>query len=137
MKKESFPQPDSRVRTELLLGSNGSIYINVGDVPPERLADRAIFVGYALKPQEVARRGREGLLSWAASALVAIGSDGRIYVAEAELSEPSKPKRRVFRGFEANAEEKARIVGDLHRMAFNLTVGLGPREGEGEARSKS
>ncbi len=127
MKKESFLQPDSRVRTELVLASDGSIYVDVGDHRPARYAGRTIFVAYALEPEEVERHGRERLLTWAARARIAIGSDGRIYLPEAEVAEVDKPKRRMFRGFEASAEEKARIVGEMHRMAFNLTVGLGKR----------
>ncbi|MRG92985.1 hypothetical protein [Polyangium spumosum] len=121
MKTRDLPAPDPRVETELMLCSDGSIYINSHDVSQEMYAGRAIFVGYALHQREIARRGREGLLTWAMRAPLGLGSDGRIYVPEAEVAEGDRGKRRVFRGFQATAAEKARMVVELHRMAFNVS----------------
>lgn len=120
MKTRALPEPDPRVETELVLCSDGSIYMNSHDVSREMYAGRAIFVGYALQRREIKRRGREGLLTWAMRAPLGLGSDGRIYVPEAEVAEGDRGKRRVFRGFQATAEEKARMVVELHRMALNL-----------------
>lgn len=125
MKTGALPQPDPRVQTEFLLCSDGAIYVNIGDIPPERYAGRVVLVGYALSRKESKQRGREGLFKLAMSAPLGLGSDGRIYVPESEIGEADKARRRAFRGFRANAEEKARILVELHRMALNLSYVCG------------
>ncbi|MDI3283629.1 hypothetical protein [Polyangium sp. 15x6] len=124
MKTRHLPEPDPRLPTEIVLASDGGLFLALPEEKPESYAGREIFVGYALRPREAVARGRPALLHWGAEALLGIGSDGRIYVAEGAM--PGKRGRKVFRGFRTTNEERAYIVAELHRMVFNL-VGAVPR----------
>ncbi len=70
------------METELVLASDGAIYIRFEEEPP---ADRQMFTGYALTADERARYGTQGLLRWACLQLLALGSDGCVYVEEGAI----------------------------------------------------
>ncbi|MDI1428126.1 hypothetical protein [Polyangium sorediatum] len=105
-----------------MLASDGGLFIALPEEKPASYVGREIFVGYALRPRELAARGRAALLLWGTEVLLGIGSDGRIYVTEEVM--PGKGGRKVFRGFRATDEERAHIVAELHRMVFNLVGGV-------------
>ncbi|MDI1480412.1 hypothetical protein [Polyangium sp. y55x31] len=58
---------------------------------------------------------------------LALGSDGRLYV-NAEGVDPEKLQgRKMFVGFAMTEEEEAGVaVGEIHRIAFNVTVAAVP-----------
>jgi len=115
------------LRTELAFASDGKIYINMEEGrPPGR---RRVFVGYALTSAERIQRGPRGLLEWALTTTLALGTDGRIYVAEGEIEAEGRP---VFRGYAASKVEATRLFDAIHRSALDFTflalrVGLGGR----------
>jgi hypothetical protein len=55
---------------------------------------------------------------------LALGSDGRIYV-NAEGVDPAKLEgRKMFQGFAMTHEEAELAVVEIHKVAFNVTVGV-------------
>jgi hypothetical protein len=55
---------------------------------------------------------------------LALGSDGRIYV-NAEGVDPQKlGGRKMFQGFAMTPEEAELAVEEIHKLAFNVTVGV-------------
>ena len=115
--KARWPSPDPRLPTELAFGSDGVLYITVKGRNPKKLAGRAMFVGRALRRAELAELGARGVLAKAALGRLALGSDGRVYVHEDEIEDTRG--RKEFRGFAATPAETARIVEEIHRMAWN------------------
>ncbi|TKD09150.1 hypothetical protein [Polyangium fumosum] len=106
----------STMETELVLASDGAIYVSLEDKPP---AGRRVFTGYALSADECAQHGTRGLLRWASLQLLALGSDGRVYVGEG-LVDPRG--RKKFRGYALTPEEAKRAAREIHRTAFNVTI---------------
>jgi hypothetical protein len=115
--KTPWPNPDSRIATEFALGSDGVLYVTVEGRNPEQFAGRAMFVGRALRRAELEQLGVRGVLVWATFARLALGSDGRVYVAEDELDDPRG--RKAFRGYATTPARRARVVEELHRLAWN------------------
>ncbi|MDI3287353.1 hypothetical protein [Polyangium sp. 15x6] len=87
-----------------------------------------MFVGYALKPREVAAYGVRQLLAWAVIGRLALGSDGRVYVHEGEIG--GHGVRKAFRGVAMTSTERAALVEELHRTAFNLTLRVQSKAGQ-------
>ncbi|MRG98485.1 hypothetical protein [Polyangium spumosum] len=104
------------IETELVLASDGAIYLHFEEEPP---AGRRVFTGYALTAEERAQHGTQGLLRWACLQLLALGSDGCVYVQEGTLDPEG---RKEFRGYALTAEEAERVVQEIHRTAFNVTI---------------
>jgi len=113
-----LPTPTRNLETELAVGSDGTTYITVQGRDERRFVGRKVFVGYALTRHEVARLGPQAIHLWAATALIAWGSDGRIYVHESRLSSTSR--RKVFRGFAATEVEAAWITYTLHMTVRSI-----------------
>jgi hypothetical protein len=118
-----MPSPDSGVVTEIVVGSDGTIYLTVRGREPRKFAGRRMFVGYALHRREVAELGARRLLAWAAIGQLAVGSDGRVYVGEDELA--GTRGRKVFRGFAVTELESACIIATLHCMTSSIVVDAG------------
>ncbi len=117
-----YPQPDPRIMTEFALASDGYLYLSMRDWPPKDILHRPVFEGYALRGREVARLGRKNLLMWAMIEILALGSDGRVYVnANAMQHADGRP---IFRGYRASSAEVVKIVEHFHASAMNLTIGL-------------
>ncbi|MDI1442411.1 hypothetical protein [Polyangium sp. 6x1] len=104
------------METELAFASDGTMYVRFEDAPP---AGRHVFVGYALTSEERKQYGIGGLLLWACLQRLALGSDGYVYVEEGAIDPEG---RKEFSGYALTDKEAARIVQELHRTAFNLTL---------------
>ena len=104
------------LETELVLASDGAIYVQFEEKPPP---GRRLFTGYALTADECAQRGTKGLLRWACLQLLAIGSDGCVYVQEGVIDPRG---RKEFWGYALTPVEAERVVGEIHRTAFNVTT---------------
>ncbi|MDI1450801.1 hypothetical protein [Polyangium sp. 6x1] len=104
------------LQTELVLASDGIIYVNVEDDPPP---GRRVFVGYALTAKERAQHGTRRLLRWACLQTIALGSDGCVYVEDRAINAEG---RKMFRGYALTDEEAERVFQELHRTALNLTI---------------
>jgi hypothetical protein len=126
--RSRLPRPDSGVRTELALASDGTIYITVHGREPSRIAGRRMFVGYALRRAEVAALGARGLLVRAAQGRLALGSDGRVYVHQDEIDGTRGRKR--FQGYAATEMQAACIVSTLHSMASGIVFDAGSLQRE-------
>ncbi|TKD09650.1 hypothetical protein [Polyangium fumosum] len=104
------------METELVLASDGAIYVRFEEEPP---AGRRVFTGYALTAEERALHGTQGLLRWACLQLLALGSDGCVYVQEGPLDPQG---RKEFRGYALTPAETERVAHEIHRTAFNVTI---------------
>jgi hypothetical protein len=104
--------------TEFALASDGVLYVHVPE-EDEVPAGRAVFVGYALLPEETANFSAGQLLAWGLLQKLALGSDGRVYVEEGAID---VGERRCFRGYAAMPDEAELLVDELHKMAFNATA---------------
>ena len=104
------------METELALASDGTIYVHFEEAPP---TGRRVFTGYALTADERAQHGTLGLLRWACLQFLALGSDGCVYVEEGALDPEG---RKEFRGYALTAKEAERVVREIHRTAFNVTI---------------
>ncbi|TKC93699.1 hypothetical protein [Polyangium fumosum] len=113
---ESEADESAELATAFALASDGELYFTFESAPPP---GRAVFVGYALRSDEVRKFGVGGLLLWALVQTLALGSDGCIYVREGFIDPEG---RDVFRGFAATPEEAARAAEELHRVASNVVV---------------
>ena len=80
-----------------------------------------MFTGYALTADERKHYGTGGLLRWACLHLLALGSDGGVYVEEGAMDPQG---RKEFRGYALTPEEAQRVVREIHRMAFNVTIAV-------------
>jgi len=112
---DTSPNP---LPTEFALASDGVLYVHEDSAAS---ADRNVFVGYALLPEETSRLGAGGLLAWALRQKLALGSDGRVYVEAGAVETGDRP---CFRGYAATPAETKLLVEELHRMAFNATAAL-------------
>ncbi|MDI3291994.1 hypothetical protein [Polyangium sp. 15x6] len=106
------------METELVLASDGAIYVSFEEEPP---AGRRVFTGYALTADERAQHGTQGLLRWACLQLLALGSDGCVYIEEGAI-EPEG--RKEFRGYALTPQEAERVAQEIHRTAFNVTIAM-------------
>ncbi|MRG96394.1 hypothetical protein [Polyangium spumosum] len=106
------------METELVIASDGAIYVRFEDEPP---AGRRVFTGYALTAEERAKHGTHGLLRWACLQLLALGSDGCVYIEEGVI-EPEG--RKEFRGYALTPQEAERVAQEIHRTAFNVTIAM-------------
>jgi hypothetical protein len=116
-----------RIPTELALGSDGRLYVNAEGVDAQRMMGREMFVGHALTSGELRHLGPHGLLLIAlqrSGGRVALASDGRVYIEDATAAPHKHRHRALFRGFAMNEEEMPLAVEEIHRMAFNVTVGV-------------
>ncbi|MDI3287418.1 hypothetical protein [Polyangium sp. 15x6] len=104
------------LETELVLASDGGIYVQFEEEPP---LGRRLFTGYTLTADECAQHGTKGLLRWACLQLLALGSDGCVYVQEGVI-DPRGSKE--FRGYALTSEQAERVVQEIHRTAFNATT---------------
>ena len=115
-KVATLDEGDATLETELVLASDGVLYVSIEGNPPRR---RRVFVGYALTAEECAEIGTRGLLTWATLQTLALGSDGAVYV---EAGAIGAEGRELFRGYAATSKEADQIVDELHRAAWNLTI---------------
>lgn len=121
------PAPDPRVRTEIVLASDGGLYLAFPDVPTNDILQRPVFVGYALDPLEVWLLGVKNLVRWSLTEMLAMGSDGRVYVNAHAMRYTAG--RSKFRGYKASNVEVAGIVEQLHVTAFNFAVAVRKQRG--------
>jgi len=55
---------------------------------------------------------------------LALGSDGRIYVNAEGVAPEKLAGRKIWRGFALTDEEAAVAREEIHRVAFNVTIGV-------------
>lgn len=97
--------------SDIVFGSDGAVYVpDTGNAP----ARRSVFVGYALRRDELQALGPNALFTWPRLARIAIGLDGRVYVEERAIGAAG---RRCFRGYAASPSEAAEIAEEIHAIA--------------------
>jgi hypothetical protein len=107
-----------RAPTELAIGHDGTIYVNAEGVDAAKLVGRKLFVGHALRRDEIREALKVPLERLTGHVLA---SDGRTYASRENAGEASG-RRKVFRGFAMTEEEAKIAVREVQRIAFNVTI---------------
>jgi hypothetical protein len=109
---------------ELGLGFDGQIYINIaGFKYPERLQNRAQFIGWELNGDEFSWEGAADLKLRDLRGVVG-AVDGTFYGDADRIPPEKRTGRHMFRGFALRQDERNEAFAQMQMMAFNVTIGV-------------